>query len=104
MQARALLLTVFLAYVALDLGCPLVPGAFSFDPAASVDGVTVYRTRPPALPGPASLPAALSVPPPTHVVESASEAHVVSVPVGWRPHAVRPQVATPDSRRATDDD
>ena len=43
--ARLLLLALF-AYVVLDLCCPLVPGAVTFDPDESVEAVNAYRLRP----------------------------------------------------------
>lgn len=45
MSTRPLLLLAFLVYVAVDLGCPFVPGAFSFDPQQCVDGVSRHRDR-----------------------------------------------------------
>ena len=48
MRTRRILLVAF-AYVVLDLASPMIPGAFSFDPAESVDVVTAVRARPAAL-------------------------------------------------------
>jgi hypothetical protein len=48
------MLIAVLAYVLLDLGCPLVPGAFSFDPTESVEAVTAHRIPPPVLSRPAA--------------------------------------------------
>ena len=45
MIVRRLVLVVLVAYVALDLGCPLVPGAFSFDPEDSVESAGGKRAR-----------------------------------------------------------
>jgi hypothetical protein len=43
---RRLLFVGFLAYVALDLSLPAMPGAFVFDPTGSVEGTDVSRVRP----------------------------------------------------------
>jgi hypothetical protein len=42
------LLCALLLYVTLDLSLPDLPGAFAFDPDASVESVDVARARPPA--------------------------------------------------------
>lgn len=46
MPLTRLLLLAFFGYVLLDLCCPLVPGAVSFDPDESVEAVNAYRVRP----------------------------------------------------------
>jgi hypothetical protein len=104
MRVRALLIGAFLAYVALDLGCPLVPGAFSFDPASSVDAASSYRARPLALP--------VSVAPPSFVLtvgagrggDAKAETVGVPLPVAWRPHAIRDHVTASEPPRPVDDD
>ena len=105
MQVRRLVLLAFFAYAALDLGCPLVPGAFSFDPAESVDAVSAYRARPPALPRVAAAPPAMTavrllVDPVAH----APNALVVPSLVGWRPHADRDHALASDPRPRIEDD
>jgi hypothetical protein len=103
MRARTLLVAAFLAYVALDLGCPMIAGAFSFDPAASVDAVSVYRARPPAPPRVVSLPATTMLPSPAEPAAHAADTHGAPTPPGWRPHAVRDRHAAPDPRPSADD-
>lgn len=105
MQVRRLVLLAFFAYVALDLGCPLVPGALSFDPAESVDAVSAYRARPPALPRVTAAPPALTaVRLLVHPVPHAANALVVPSFVGWRPHAGRDHTLASDPRRPIEDD
>lgn len=106
MPVRSLLLLAFLVYVLLDLGCPLVPGAFTFDPAESVDAVSAYRARPPALPRvPPAPPAMTSIlvrpDAPGHF---AVEASAVPSPAGWRPHAGRDHALASDPCPSLDDD
>ena len=107
MQVRRLVLLAFFAYVALDLGCPLVPGAFSFDPAESVDAVSAYRARPPALPRVAAATSAMStmmaVRPFVGPVAHTPNVLVVLSFVGWRPHAGRDH-ALADPRPRIEDD
>jgi hypothetical protein len=45
MRTRGLIL-VIAVYVGLDLANPFMPGAFTFDPEQSVDGVHGERSRP----------------------------------------------------------
>lgn len=45
MRPGRFLVGLLLAYVALDLGSPVIPGAFSFDPDDCVDGFRGDRTR-----------------------------------------------------------
>jgi hypothetical protein len=45
MRLRQTLVVALVAYVALDLCSPFVPGAFSFDPAASVEVAHAIRGR-----------------------------------------------------------
>jgi hypothetical protein len=44
-KSRRLLLLALLVYVALDLSCADMPGAFMFEPEDSVESVDVPRTR-----------------------------------------------------------
>jgi hypothetical protein len=105
MGIRRLLLLAFAACVLLDLGCPFVPGAFSFDPAESVDAVSAYRARPPALPRVASAPPAMTPPVlPAHVPAQATETPASPSPARWRPHARRDHVAAADPRPSVEDD
>ena len=102
MRLRSALLAFLVAYVVLDLCSPLVPGAFSFDPGASVDAVRPCRVRPAAL--------AESVTVASEVIGrpsvAAAPARVPGAPaactfvVAWRPHAT----LAPSPRRASDDD
>jgi hypothetical protein len=48
MSGRRGLLLVILMYVTLDLSLPMVPGAFVFDPADSIESVQNARGRPAA--------------------------------------------------------
>jgi hypothetical protein len=103
--ARRVWLVVLLAYLGLDFGCPLVPGAFQFDPSQSVDAATAYRVaggtafraRLPVEPragADAHLPVWSTRSPLTggrHVGELA-----VPAPVAWRPHAGRDHGLAPD--------
>lgn len=105
MPARRLLLLAFFIYVAADLGCPLIPGAFAFDPAESVDAVSAYRVRPPALPRIAPVPAAMTSTPlcaetPAYV----TEASTLLGPVRWRSRAGRDHACASDPRPPVDDD
>ena len=100
MRARRCLLLVFLAYILLDLGSPFVPGAFTFDPADSVDAVSAARARLAALPriAPAWFTAMPMPPLPTpvvHTFDGPAPAHPT-----WRP----PTIATADPRPSLDDD
>jgi hypothetical protein len=72
-----LALVAFLAYVALDLSCPLVQGAFSFEPEESVDAASRHRDRAGA---PAVVPA----------VAVASAAPAIASSVGARRAPQRP--------------
>ena len=105
MRARHILLLAFFAYVVLDLGCPMIPGAFSFDPAQSVDAVSAYRARPEALPRVMSVPS--STPAVRLLAETsvpAGEDRAVPSPAAWRPHAGRDHAVAPDPRLSTEDD
>ncbi len=105
MRLRRLFLLAFFAYVMLDLGCPLVPGAFSFDPADSVDAVSAYRIRPPAGPRDAVVPSAVALAPlPAPAAGQAPEALAVLALVGWRPHAGRDHSLAADPRPSAEDD
>ena len=105
MRVRRFLLLAFLAYVMLDLGCPLVQGAFSFDPADSVDAVSAYRIRPSAAARVAPVPSAAAFAQPR--VPSAAlapETPAVLSLVSWRPHADRDQPLSADPRPTAEDD
>jgi hypothetical protein len=105
MRLRRLVLLACLVYVVVDLGCPLVPGAFSFDPDDSVDAVSGYRIRPPAGPRVALVPSAAAIAlPPTPAAAHASDAPAVVPLVGWRPHAGRDRTPGVDRRPSPDDD
>jgi hypothetical protein len=101
---RRTFLVVFFAYVLLDLCCPLVPGAFSFDPAESVEAVAAYRARATALPRAAFLP-----PPVTSTLcptETAAQGAEPTIgPSVERPrHPSRDNLHASDLRPPTEDD
>ncbi|MBM3221685.1 MAG: hypothetical protein FJZ38_23940 [Candidatus Rokubacteria bacterium] len=105
MRLSRLLVFVLVAYVGADLGSPLVPGAFTFDPADSVEAAGGYPARPFVVPRVVSPPAAILP------LRPAAEgvAHPVRVPdpssaVPWRPHAGRDHPGARDPRPALDDD
>ena len=105
MQMGRLVLLAFFAYVAVDLGCPLVPGAFSFDPAESVDAVSAYRARPPALPRVAAAPPVMmAVRLLVDRVAQVPNAPVVLSLVDWRPHAGRDHALASDPSPRLEDD
>jgi hypothetical protein len=104
MRVRSVLLTAFLMYVALDLGCAAIPGAFAFDPAASVDAASSYRTK---LSGPSAGTALPSVPAVHAPLDDAPPAPAVRVTAPrptWRPHAGRDRGAARHPLRSPDDD
>jgi hypothetical protein len=103
MRLRRLFLLAFLAYVVLDLCCPLVPGAFSFDPAGSVDAVSAYRGRPPALLRTALAAPPIAVAPLPALAQTAEPADVPRV-AGWCPHAARSETLAADPRPSAEDD
>jgi hypothetical protein len=100
---RSALLAALVAYVVLDLCSPLVPGAFSFDPAESVDAVGAFRARPgaprivPAAPDLTAAASAQVVP-----LRPPDASPVVSRRTDWRPHAVVRHVVTGRPRSAED--
>ena len=105
MRARRIFLLAFFAYVFLDLGCPMIPGAFSFDAADSVDAVSAYRLRP------AALPRIVVAPPSTARTDLLGNApRLVGVsplsrePVDWRPHAGRDRTSPSKPLPSLDDD
>lgn len=105
MRARQLLLLSFFFYVVLDLGCPMIPGAFSFDPAESVDAVSAYRLRPAAVARIVMVPP--SMPEPLLLADAVRRAAVsprTRQSVDWRPHAGEECVTTPVARPSLDDD
>ena len=105
MPIRRLLLVVCFAYVLLDLGCPMVPGAFRFDPAESVDAVGAYRVRPAALPRIAAvLASSMSIPLFEETVAPSPDSRGVPSLVIWRPHAGRDRGAGPGPRPSTEED
>lgn len=102
---RWFFLLALFGYVVLDLACPLVPGAFSFDPAQSVDAVSAWRARPAALTRVAPAPPTMTADPLRgetlrHVVA----APVVPPPVLWQAHAGPADVRVCDARPPVDDD
>ena len=103
MRVPRLFLFAFIVYVVLDLGCPLVPGAFSFDPDDSVDAVSACRARPCPLPRLASMPAVvMAVPGPApHALRGGDVAPSL---VMWRPHAGRDQRLAAEPRPPIEDD
>jgi hypothetical protein len=105
MGMRRLFLLVFILYVVLDLGCPLVPGAFSFEPADSVDAVSADRTRPPALPR-VAVPAPAMAAVPLLVPSGKRPPKPAEVPgfAVWCPHAARTQTLAADPRPSAEDD
>jgi hypothetical protein len=46
--SRCRIVLAILVYVTLDLSLPAMPGAFEFEPAASVESIQVTRARPAA--------------------------------------------------------
>jgi hypothetical protein len=105
MRAKRALLLAFFAYVVLDLACPLVPGAFSFDPDESVDAVSAHRLRPPAVPrvvAPtfAAAPVRVFVDVATHAAAPSSRLS----PVGWQSHAGPDRTAASDPVPSVEDD
>lgn len=100
-----LLLFSFFVYVVLDLGCPMIPGAFSFDPDASVEAVSAYRLRPATsariVVFPATTPA---VPLPTDPVRRVGISQVIRSTVDWRPHAAHDRARPSDPRPPVDHD
>jgi hypothetical protein len=105
MPMRRCLLLAFFGYVILDLGCPLVHGAFSFDPAQSVDAVSAYRARPSALArvAPASPPMTAD-PVRVEMASPTAAASASQAPVVWRPHAGPDDRHASDARPSVDDD
>ena len=111
MRARRCLLLAFFAYILLDLGCPFVPGAFTFDPAQSVDAVSASRLRPSARelasalpPRVVAAPFAITMPFVGAAEGSLEAAARVPAPARWRPHATRERVGAADPSPSTDDD
>ena len=104
MRARRLLLLSFF-YVVFDLGCPMIPGAFSFDPAESVDAVSAYRLRPAAAARIVMLPP--SMPEPLLLADPVRRAAVsprTRQSVDWRPHAAEERATPSVARPSLDDD
>jgi hypothetical protein len=102
---RRAFLIVFFAYLLLDLGCPLVPGAFSFDPAESVEAVNACRVRPAGLPRVASLPPPVSsMLSPTETAARSGEEAAIGPSVPRRRHPGRDQLHATDLRPPTEDD
>jgi len=103
MPLRNALLAALISYVVLDLCSPLIPGAFSFDPAESVDAVGAFRARPGpvrVVAVPPDLVAVAAVPvPPSRPSDSSP---VVSRLTGWRPHAMGRHTATSRPRSVED--
>lgn len=105
MRARRCLLLALFAYVLLDLGCPFVPGAFSFDPDESVDAVGVYRARPTAAPRVATVPfITATLVPLAHADHGRPGLTAAVPPAGWRPHTARERLGAPEPLPSTDDD
>ena len=104
MRARRCLLLAFFAYILLDLGCPFVPGAFTFDPAESVDAAGAYRARPGGLPRAVAAPVTPAVLPLVARPErSLAGATPVFASVRWEPHATRDRVGASDPAPSADD-
>lgn len=104
-RMRRFFLLALFGYVVLDLACPLVPGAFSFDPAQSVDAVSGYRERPAALARVAAVPPAMTA----ESVPAETSSHVVAAPAAppaavWTPHAGPDDVRASDALPSVDDD
>jgi hypothetical protein len=105
MLARRLVLLAFFVYVAIDLGCPLIPGAFTFDADESVEAVSTYRARPPALPRVTLVPAAMtSGPLRAETPAYATEASTLPSRPRWRSRAGRDHVRASEPRPPVDDD
>ena len=99
---RRAILIVFFAYVLLDLSCPLLPGAFRFEPAASVEAVNAHR--PPAVPRIDSMGADVTPSPrPAETIAHGADAPTLP-PAPWRPHAVRDQLGASEPRPPVEDD
>jgi hypothetical protein len=103
--ARRAILIAFFAYVLLDLACPLLPGAFSFNPAQSVEAVSADRIRPVGVARIASL-----IPPVTWtsrltaMATQAAKPPAIGPPAAWRSDARRDQHRRSDSRPPIEDD
>jgi hypothetical protein len=105
MGVRRLLLLAFFAYVLMDLGCPFVPGAFSFDVADSVEAVSAYRVRAPAVPRVASIPGPVPLTRPlADDPLPATDARPVRSPIAWKPHAGFDYPPAADPRPSLEDD
>ncbi len=99
---RRLMLLLFFAWVAVDLASPFVPGAFSFEPAECVAGVSGPRARPVGVDAIVVARAdarrrepALRVRPP---------ASTPARPATWRPHVAHDHVVRLADTPPTDDD
>jgi hypothetical protein len=105
MGVRRLLLLAFFAYVVMDLGCPLVPGAFSFDVADSVEAVSAHRMRAPAVPRVVSMPVrAPLMPPLAQDLPHASDVRPLRSPIAWQPHAGFDHIPAAEPRPSLEDD
>jgi hypothetical protein len=103
--ARQAILIAFFAYVLLDLGCPLLPGAFSFDPDESVEAVSAARTRAVGVARIASLtPPVTSTSRLTATDTQAAKTAAIGRPAAWRSDARRDTHYRSDSRSSIDDD
>jgi hypothetical protein len=105
MRVRRLLLLMFFVYVVVDLGCAFVPGAFAFEAEDSVEAVSAYRIRTPAMPRLVSVPATATLAPlPPRTEPYVGDVQTVPSPVGWQPHAASARTAAPDPRPSAEDD
>jgi len=101
MVVRALVLLIVL-YIALDFTNPHMPGAVTFDPAKSIEGVHAERTR-------QTQPATIAIPAPRPVrlveapTQGFADERLVPLPARrWRtPHLQR--TSAPDPPAASED-
>lgn len=106
MRARRLLLLMFFVYVAVDLGCASVPGAFTFEAADSVEAVGAHRMRAPAMPRLVALPAMTiaTLAPPLPQPAPSRDPRTMPSAARWQPHGASAPTAAADPRPAVDDD
>jgi hypothetical protein len=105
MGTKRLLVLAFFAYVALDFGCPMVPGAFSFDPDESVDAVSACRARPAVFPRAVAVTSFTSgVQLPDDNAAPAADLRAGTSPIGWRPHAGHDHTTTRSGPRLSLDE
>jgi hypothetical protein len=88
-MVRRRLALLLLLYVSLDFANPLMPGAVTFDPSGSVDGLRAPRVR-------VAAPAAVPAPPRLELADAERPVFRAPRPVGERRHLgprARPRVS-----------